>query len=244
MIKASIILDEVKAREAVRERAVAVVQSRANEAAALIEAQIKRRFRDNGDEEERWPDLWASNDAAVRRMADAQSTGGGKTLNEGRAVRKREWLKAHSKYQDAREQRADDAKLKRLKNKSDRLFAIYRSGNPSYRRGGKPLRDTGALAASVKVVAVATPKGFVIEAGSTLPYGRYHNEGFQTSGLNYIPLTMKGARKPRGMNPDTMGLIRGHDYVLARGVKIPRRRFVKFTRRNLADVRRAVTRRA
>jgi len=96
-----------------------------------------------------------------------------------------------------------------------------------YRRGGHPLRNTGALARSL--AANARISGAVIQIEMRgLHYGAYHDRGFKTKGPNFIPLTRRAVSgHSTGANPRHEGLIEGGDYLMAwRGVTVPARPFI------------------
>ena len=110
---------------------------------------------------------------------------------------------------------------------------MARAGIPEIRRrGGEPLRDTGALYQSVTQRATKTPNGAQSEVGSPLMHGLYQQNGITTKGPNFIPIT---ARAKDGWNSK---LVLGWDYVMAwNGVKVKPRVWMRFTDRNKRDIR-------
>jgi phage gpG-like protein len=214
--------------------AVARIQQNSSEIGATLVEQAKRRFRDQGDEEVRWPDLWANNDEAVSSVARRQSL-----KTEADTFRRAEVRTAEKRLAKAQAKGKGVARAKSLLGIAKEQAA---SGNPSYRRGGQALLDSGILRTSITFRASNTEKGVKIEWGPTLKYGRWQQEGFQTQkGVNYIPLTMRGKAKPPGANPMSLDLIPGHDYVILRRVRIPARPFIRLTASNRIEVTRAAT---
>lgn len=106
----------------------------------------------------------------------------------------------------------------------------------SYRDGGQPLYDTGALARSIHATTTVTDTGFFVTIRG-LSYGSKHETGFKTEGPNYIPLTQRGARRhATGSNPTADGLRRGKDFIMAwRGVTVPKRPWMLPTRGDLRE---------
>lgn len=113
----------------------------------------------------------------------------------------------------------------------------------SYRRGGQPLRDTGRLSSSLTSTISDTPRGVTLTLVSPLPYAQAHQEGFETSGPNFIPLTQKAKRRHRkGADPAEEGLVRGVDYVMAwNGVSVPQRKIYNMPSEDVEDLREAIT---
>ena len=103
-----------------------------------------------------------------------------------------------------------------------------------YRSGGKPLSDTGELAASFQRPAVSI-QGNVLTVTmlSSADYARWHQDGYSTDGPNYIPITYKGkTQHVAGADPKKEGLIQGVDYVMAwNGVDVPQRKMVDYQNR-------------
>jgi phage gpG-like protein len=220
---------EVRARN---ERAAEAVGS-------LVVGQIQSRFVNGGDSELRWPDLWANDDAAVSRMVRAQQGDDAQGKRDA-AVKRAEKSLERAKAKNERGEYATgkgQAAIRRATNKLRAAEELSRTSNPSYRKGGNPLQDTGALQASFFYRVTPTDGGFNIAIGSPLEYAPFHQAGFKSSGPNYIPLSIKGAKKPKGADPDAMGLLPGVDYVMAwRGVTVPPRPMVRFTQQDRRDI--------
>lgn len=196
----------------------------------VVKSQAQARFANSGDEDGAWPDLWANDDSRVRRMVEPQ-------LEEaGREKLAREVRNAQKAY-DKAFAATDSAKMLKASGRLDRAKAAL-DGNPSYRRGGKPLVDTGAGQASITYRVLPPAGGSVlIEIGSPLQYLQYQQEGFKTQGPNFIPLSLKAKKHQTGANPRDEGLIPGVDYVIAwGGVTVPARPIVRFTKANLAEL--------
>jgi hypothetical protein len=121
-----------------------------------------------------------------------------------------------------------------LVNGKTRYRREYLVSQTSFRAGGQPLRDTGALAGSLGATAVLNGSQIRLRMLGN-KYGLYQDRGFTTRGPNYIPLTKKGRRQHgTGQNPNTEGLERGRDFLMAwRGVKVPARPFIMPTRDDL-----------
>lgn len=234
MIRYRIKISEPVFRNSLRRAAVRKLQAHADAVGDILVEQTKARFRDGGDEETRWPDLWVNNDSAVSSVTTDQSERG-----EAEAFRRAELRKAEKSLTRA----IAKGDLKAInKAERQRLDAekSASTGNPAVRRGGKPLRDSGVLMASITKRIAMTATGAIVRWGSTERYGAYHQSGFSTSGINYIPLTERGRRKPPGVNPTDLGLIRGHDFILLSGVTVPPRPFIRLTDRNRRDIRAAM----
>lgn len=207
---------------------------------AALKAQTQARFANGGDEEVRWPKLWVDNDAAVQKLT-AQGGAKAKEHRSKTVARiKRDALQKAAKIRNQRatgEISTTKAREKLRHQAQRRRYAreLARIGANPYRRGGKPLRDTGALEASITYAVRPTDEGGVaVVVGTPLAYGRYQQDGFTTKGPNFIPLTRKALKKPRGAAPK--GLIRGVDYVMAGKVTVPPRPFVRLTAANREEV--------
>ncbi len=113
----------------------------------------------------------------------------------------------------------------------------------SYRNGGRPLRNTGALKASF--FSHIERKGrlkIVSEVGTPEKYAIYQQLGAKTKGPNFIPLTRKAVRlHVNGTNPKSEGLVQGKDYIMAwKGVTIPARPIIDYNNsENKAQIVRA-----
>ena len=97
----------------------------------------------------------------------------------------------------------------------------------SYRTGGKPLRDTGYMMSQMGARCAAGGRGLSIMVIGPL-HAIFHEKGFETSGPNYIPLTLKGRRShAKKGKPKQEGLKQGKDFIMAwNGVKVPSRPFM------------------
>lgn len=213
-----------------------VLERKADAIGAEAVRQAKRRFTSGGDEEGKWPSLWASNDPAVRQTIEGQTRPGdvGAELKEGvreaKAATNR--LRDRIRKGDVPSERVR-SRLRAAKAKERAARDVYNSGNPSYRRGGQPMLDTGKARASMTYRVVRNVRGVGVQVGSPLPYLRYHQTGFSTTAIHFIPLSIKAKKTHRkGANPEKEGLIRGVDYLLLRGVDIPARPIVRFTKAN------------
>lgn len=208
-----------------KKAAMRVIRERAEAVGVLLKAQTQKRFDESGDEEIRWAPLWANNDRAVGDMADLQESGSTATDK-----RKTAYQKALKRY-EKNKTNANANKLRIAKEQMD-------TRNTSYRRGGKPELDTGALRASIDYRTTPMENGYRVSVGSPLPYAKWQNDGFSTKGPNYIPLTMAGAKKPLGVDPESLGLVRGYDYVMAwNGVTVPARPFIRITPKNINEIK-------
>lgn len=105
------------------------------------------------------------------------------------------------------------------------------SGLPSYRAGGRPLRDTGVniyqRLSGAKYIGFGQATFFL--RGPQIAAWHQGTKGqpiaFRTEGPNFIPLTRRAVRLHRpGMDPKAEGLRPGVDYIMAwRGVEVKRR---------------------
>ena len=78
-----------------------------------------------------------------------------------------------------------------------------------YRAGGRPLQNNGHLMAGLHSETVMRSNGISVTLKDGSGYGVYHQNGFKTKGPNYIPLSLKGARRHvKGRNPEEEGLER------------------------------------
>ncbi len=101
----------------------------------------------------------------------------------------------------------------------------------SYRNGGQPLRNTGALKQSFETNVVKNSSMDIdCVVSSPLAYAAYQQYGFTTAGPNFIPLNRKAARSHvKGANPKLEGLVQGKDYIMAwNGVTVPARPIVDY----------------
>ena len=109
----------------------------------------------------------------------------------------------------------------------------------SYRRGGKPLRDTGLLMASLTARQQRIQGGVRLKLQSPLRHAQYHQNGFRVEGGPlFIPLTRKAVRgHTLGSNPSEEGLKKGTDYILIRrGVTVPQRKIANAPPENVREL--------
>lgn len=238
-------IDTGKLVDASKEWAMGKLRAKAKAVGEIAVAQSKKRFDDGGDEGVTWPDLWASNDAkvweAIKNQKDGERFFNSYFAAEIRMAEKN--LKSVEKKIDEGKLQGDKARKAKMRatNRLEIAKEIKRTGNPSYRRGGEPLRDTGALKASMNYQTREEKDSVFVEIGPAMFYGRYQQEGFETNGPNFIPFTIKAARKPKGVNPEDFDLLPGVDYVMAwGGVTVPARPFVRFTDQNKKDIESAI----
>jgi len=238
-------IDTGKLVDASKEWAMQKLRAKAKAVGEIAVAKSKKRFDDGGDEGITWPDLWANDDARVNE-AIARMAGGGESFG---AYVAKELRLATANY-DRTLNKINDGKLagdkaSKAKNRAagrlERAKELQAPGNPSYRKGGKPLLDTGALRSSVTYVVSEDMYGVTVGIGPAVPYGRQQQEGFKRKGPVFIPLSIKAARLPEGADPDSYELIPGVDYVTVKGpVEIPSRPFVRFTDQNKKDIESAI----
>lgn len=215
---------------AARSAIVAKLRTRGPAVGVALLAQTRRRFRDGGDEEIRWKPLWASTvDPSSYATEQSQDILDAREERAEKAVERLDNRYAKGKIdQEAYELKSFRAlkKLARVSEEADRGAAY------SYRRGGAPLRDTGALMASLKSVTQETPNGVKVTIGTPLVYAKYQQEGTsKRKGLSFIPLTIAARRS--GWTPR---LISGIDYIMLRNVSTPARPFVRLTKGNIEEV--------
>lgn len=245
----SIQIDTGRLSDTAKEWAMEKLRKQAKFVGEIAVQQAKKRFVDSGDEEVTWPDLWANDD---RRVQDAITRTVGGTESFAAYVTKE--LRLSQANYDKTLNKITDGKLEgdkaskarnKAKGRLERAKELSVSGNPSYRKGGKPLRDTGALMASLSYVVSEDMYGVQVGIGPSVPYGRKQQEGFSQKGPVFIPLSVKAARMEEGGDPDTYGLLPGIDYVIVKGkVTIPARPFVRFTDQNKKDIESAIAGRA
>ena len=107
-----------------------------------------------------------------------------------------------------------------------------------YRAGGRPLQNNGHLMAGLHSETVARSNGVSVTLLDGSGYGVYHQSGFKTKGPNYIPLSLKGARRHvKGRNPEEEGLVEGKDYIIAwKGVDVPQRKIFNMPPENRQEL--------
>ena len=122
-----------------------------------------------------------------------------------------------------------------------RVKTMYLVESTSYRSGGQPLVDTGALANSLSSTAKTKNSAINITLRGK-KYGIYQDRGFKTKGPNFIPLTKKGRRgHATGANPMGEGLVRGKDFTMAwKGVTVPSRPFLLPLRSDLRTLGKSI----
>lgn len=238
-------IDAGKLGDVAKEWAMGKLRQQAKAVGELAVQQAKKRFEDSGDEGITWPDLWANNDArvseAIARMAGGADSFAAYVAKELRLATKN-YDKTLGKIESGQLGGDKAAKAKnRARGRLERAKELQATGNPSYRKGGKPLLDTGALRSSISYVVTEDLYGVSVGVGPSVPYGRSQQEGFEKKGPVFIPLSVKAARLPEGADPDSYELIPGIDYVTVRGpVHIPARPFVRFTDQNKKDITAAI----
>ena len=146
-----------------REKLLQDMQKRGPRAAAIVLQQIKRRFDNGGDPDRPWEPLWASDDAAVRRATEGTGTDRLRAFEASEARRKRK---------DAIQKEAKPSRRRKLRNEARIKAEQARTGNPSYRRGGKPLLDTGLLRNSMVTRAKwkTSPRGWTATRSVSRPW--------------------------------------------------------------------------
>lgn len=227
--------------KALQDGAVAALQARGDQVGALVRRQTLRRFDEHGDDEIRWPELMANNDDAMRQMIERRTPDmtEARTMHRVQVVetkRARDRVRDRISAGQVTGQKAVQ-QLRRARNRYRIALEQQQTGNPSYRRGGEPLRDTGAGRAGLFWRVVRVRDGVQVEVGTAQSYMEYQQTGFTTKGPNYIPLTIQAKKKPKGADPAEYDLIPGYDYVIARrGVKVPPRPFVRMSRRDSVEM--------
>jgi phage gpG-like protein len=245
MIRARIIIDQRDLTKKAVAESRKRLQAIATDIGDIAASQAKRRFDNAGDEELRWPDLWANDSPRVARsiagFIGKESVAQLRVQKRVEVASRRKSLeRAREKLAKAKTPEADKKARSSVKRARNRLRISREEGtlkNTSYRRGGEPLRDKGSLAASVSSRVTLTDKGATIGVGSPRPYARYHQDGFTTKGPNFIPLTLRAKNKAKGVKPEEVGLVPGVDYIMAwGGVTVPARPFVRFTAQDKAEI--------
>lgn len=229
-MKVTIKIDQAAARRTLGDKLPEIMLRAAGRVGAVVKSQAQKRFDDSGDEEGAWPDLWVNGQGVFNAMKAQRGERADKAQRaaEGRAQ------VAYERVLD----KIDAGKLTgvkaiQAKRRARAKWRMARAGIPEiHRRGGEPLRDTGALYQSIRQESVKTPNGAQAVVGSPLAHGLYQQNGIKTKGPNFIPIT---ARAKNGWNAK---LVPGWDYVMAwNGVKVPPRVWMRFTNRNKRDIR-------
>lgn len=189
------------------------------------EEQVAAAFANEGQPSSKWPRLWA--DTFVGNIAQ----------------KKQEKLtKARLGVEKALAKNAPN-----LQKASDRYAkaATQAVAATSYRKGGKVLQDNGHLAGSWHRIRPVFAFGHVIcRIRSSEFYAQYHQDGFNTDGPNFIPLTLRARRNHTlGNNPLDEGLEEGVDYIIAwGGVSVPARPMIDYSDPvNLAQIKQDFT---
>lgn len=234
-MKITVTIDVAHAKQVMRDRIPAILAARAEAIGAVVEGQAKERFRNSGDETGAWPDLWVNDPSKVARASGRKELIGDRALQVRLAERNIERVKARISAGTLKGEDAINAKsrAKRRLNLAKKISAKQAMSKEDavFRAGGKPLWDTGILVSSITHYTTTTPNGATVEIGSPLAYGLYHQQGIDTKGPNYIPLTRR-ARK--GWNPK---LVPGYDYIVLQKVRVPKRVWMQFTDLNKRDIR-------
>lgn len=197
-------------------QAVKLLRRLSNDLAVVQKEQVAEAFKNSGQPGKKWPPLWA--DSFVGKVPWKKQ---GTLINAQTAF----FYAMHARNPDSMKIVKAQARVQKA---NEQLIAAT-----SYRKGGKPLWDKGALAASF-----FTKYNFVFEAelallvviASSSFLAPFHQKGFRTNGPNFIPLNLKAARMHvKGANPKDEGLEYGVDYIMAwKGVKVPERAMVDY----------------
>jgi len=236
MFEVSIDLPESELAAAVGLFAKQAMLDNAERAGALIVKISKDRIQNEGDEEKQWPPMWADDDSAVRGAIE--KTTGKDEQQSAKVILKKKKINAKKNLDRTREKIRSGAipaekarkRIRRARNRFKATSRVEASGNTSYRKGGQQLRDTGKLFASLADAHDSEGDGVRIEL-TGLFYGAFMQEGFETDGPNFIPLTKKASQKEAGAKPEDVGLVPGIDYVMAwQGVEVPQRDIFRLTK--------------
>lgn len=234
-VRVRINLDKQRLQRDLRAITAVTMRARAESVGVLAVQQSRERFRNAGDDEIKWPDLWANtatiDDRATRDELERRSNKAAETLT--RAKRK---LKRAQDAGDVDAMRSARRSVQRAERKRDIADSEQAGGNTSFRRGGSPLRDTGALMSSMTFAVRNTERGATVDVGSPLPHAKFHQEGFSKHGLSFIPLSVRAKRKPAGVDPREFGLQPGGDFTYLRDVTVPARPMVRFSPENKRQI--------
>ena len=226
----SIRLNRQSVRRAMRESMPQLTQAVGEKVGQKVIEQIGKRFKDGSDDDIKWAPLWADNDGAVAAVLQSGSSRRGRKKQEqARNNAARSIERADREYDEGKITRSQ--RNRRIRNNETKLKGLPQRT----RAGGHPLQDNGLLRSSFTSDVRAEQGRSIVTVGSPLPYARYHQNGFSTSGPSYIPLT-NAAR--RGWNPK---LIPGWDYVVLQGVTVPARPMVRLTQRNRDEIVETIT---
>jgi phage gpG-like protein len=229
----SLSIDPNSLRRAMREQMPAVMEAYGERVGVIVKSQIQERFAQGGDSDIQWAPLWADNDAAVAKTLKSGAAGRRKRAEEIRDKADRSRVRVKKQFDSGAITRSQkNRRYRQAKIKKDRAIEAAGDGLPDrYRKGGKALRDNGILSGSFTSDVRADGPSVTVTVGSPLPHARYHNDGFSTSGPNYIPLTdaAKG-----GWNPN---LIAGWDYIVLQGVTVPARPMMRLSNANIEEIK-------
>lgn len=197
-------------------QAVKLLRRCANDLSVVQKEQVAEAFRNGGQPGKKWPALWA--DTFIGKVPWKHQ---GALINAQTAFHYAIYTRNSNPMKIAKA-------MARIQKANEHMEAAT-----SYRRGGKPLMDKGALAASFFIkynfVFEADLSLLVVIASSNVT-APWHQKGFVTKGPNFIPLTLKAARDHvKGANPKNEGFEYGVDYIVAwKGVKVPERAMIDY----------------
>lgn len=228
----SVRIDPQSARRAIRGQAPEALRPYAEKIGAVVVSQIGERFANGGDPDAPWAPLWVDNDGAVARVLESGAPRRRRSSDAMIERADRASKRATREYRAGTMSRSKKARVQRqAREMRKRSREAKGEGLPDrFRKGGKPLRDNGTLAASFVSVVETSPEGVTITVGSPVPHARYQHAGIDTTGPNYIPLT-QAARG--GWNPR---LIPGWDYIVLNSVSVPARPIVRMTEQNRDEI--------
>ncbi len=182
---------------------------------------VAEAFDRQGQPSKPWPKMWADKhtfEIPAKRKGIAEKAMISAAKAEAAFDRVNRELFPKESRIAAAQAKLDKARAN-LKNKLDAAQPAT-----SYRRGGERLRDNGQLAKSFfKKSQTVEGKDLTCVVASSAFYAVYHQNGFKTTGPNFIPLTIKARRTHvKGNDPKLEGLEEGVDYIMAwKGVTVP-----------------------
>jgi phage gpG-like protein len=191
--------------------------------------QIANAFRDRGQPGAKWKPLWADKFQGKTKQSALDAAAKASAAYAKALDKTKKTIKGSEAIRNLKKRQND----LQLKKSQDRVNNAAEKLNPStsYRKGGSPLRDTGALMGSffTKYAFVFGSDALVVVASSN-PVAPWHQKGFKTKGPNFIPLTRKAKRDHSlGVNPEWEGLVQGVDYIMAwQGVDVPSRPMIDY----------------
>lgn len=226
-------LDRSAIKRAARDAVLSSVRRNASGVGEVIVSQVQQRFDRGGDEQIRWPGLWASDASRVAKVTGGAQADAARAKEVRLAKSNLERTEAKIKAGDIAVSKAG-SRRRRARSRLSMAKTVARAGSaPVFRAGGEPLRDVGTLRASYTYAVANRSSGVEVVIGSPDPRADWHHRGFKTSGRNYVPLS-KRARRGWSKN-----LVPGYDYVILNGVTVPARPQLRLTRRNVVDIRRS-----